>query len=356
MQSLERRLAAACLAAIGMSLLVACAPPPGRPDATPRVGPARVGYLTPGRSVTPSPTKDALLQGLRDLRYVEGQDISFEYRFVDDTGAPVSDLAEDLVRLNVDVIVAVGTDRAKAAKSATAAIPIVMLAVADPLQAGLVQSLDHPGGNVTGMSTISGVLSAKRLELLHDSLKEVILPITRVAALSTPTSHEPGTSAFLQWAGIQSAAAHLGLDVFLVEARPSGTPGANEASIQQAFASAAEAGSDGLLVVSDALFDTNRTFMAQQAAAHRLPVMHTRADYVDVGGLIAFGPDPADQARRAAVFVDKILRGANPAELPVEQPAVFDFAINRCVARSVGLTIPLSVIRQATRIVEQCAP
>jgi len=306
-----------------------------------------VGYLTPGRSITPSPTKDALVQGLRDLDYVDGENVVFSYRFIDDTGASAVELAAELVQQSVDVIVAVGTGRAQAAKSATSTIPIVMLAVSDPIEAGLVDSLRRPGGNVTGMSTLSSALAAKRLELLKDAIPT----LTRVAALSTPAWKEPGTSAAQQWNGVQSAAGALGLEVSVLETQSTGNADTNEANIGHALDLAFEDQPDAITVLSDALFDTNRTFMAKRAAELGLPLLHTRADYIDVGGWMAFGPSPTDQARRAAAVIDKVLKGANPAELPVEQPTEFDLAINLNAARALGLTIPLSVVRQATQLV-----
>jgi putative tryptophan/tyrosine transport system substrate-binding protein len=271
-----------------------------------------------------------------------------EYRFLGQQADRAFEFAQELVNFPVDVLVTVGTPAAQAAKRATSTIPIVMLNVSDPVQAGLVESIGRPGTNVTGMSTVSGVLASKRLEVLKDAIPS----IRRVAVISSPRWRDPMASAYRQWAETQVAAPRLGVEVFLIEAQEGSSLPESAKNMDDAIAAAAAQRPDALTVLGDALVDVVRSDIARLAKQHRLPSMHTRADYIDSGGMMAYGPDLLDQARRAAGLVDRLAKGANPADLPVELPSVFELAINLGTASSLGIDITPRLIAQATRLVQ----
>ena len=299
----------------------------------------RIGFLgLTSPSDRPS-LLDAFRQGLRELGWVEGQNIVIDYRYAEDRVDRLPDLAAELVRLKVHLIIAsAGTQVATAAKNATETIPIVMIAVRDPVGTGLIASLARPGGNVTGVSGSAGLeWVAKQLELL----KETVPKIRRVAILSNPTN------AYHQLAirEVNVAARSLGVQLQLLEAR-----GPNE--FDGAFAAMAKERVGALLVLSDAIFSSHRTRLADLAARSRLPAAYGVRESVEAGGLMSYGVSFVAQFRRAALFVDKILKGAKPADLPVEQPTEFELVINMKTAKALGLTIPQSVLLRADHVIE----
>jgi len=281
---------------------------------------------------------DAFRQRLRELGWVEGQNIVIDYRYAEGRVGRLPDLAAELVRLKVDLIVSFGTQGVTAAKNATETIPIVMIAVRDPVGTGLIESLARPGGNVTGMSGYAGLETvAKQLELL----KETVPKIRRVAILSNPAN------AYHQLAirEVNVAARSLGVQLQLLEAR-----GPNE--FAGAFAAMAKERVGALLVLSDVIFNSHRTRLADLAARSRLPAAYGNRESVEGGGLMSYGPGFLDLHRRAATYVDKILKGAKPAELPVEQPIEFELVINLKTAKALGLTIPPALLRQADELIQ----
>jgi putative ABC transport system substrate-binding protein len=298
----------------------------------------RIGFLgVTSRSDRPS-LLDAFRQGLRELGWVEGQNIVIDYRYAEGRLDRLPDLAAELVRLKVDIIVSFGTQGVTAARNATETIPIVMIAVRDPVGTGLIASLARPGGNVTGVSGSPGLeIVAKQLELL----KETVPKVRRVAILSNPAN------AYHQLAikEVTVAARSLGVQLLLLEAR-----GPNE--FDGAFAAMAKERVGALLVVSDVIFNNHRARLADLAAKSRLPAAYGIRESVEAGGLMSYGASFLDLHRRSAVYVDKILKGARPADLPVEQPTKFELVINLKTAKALGLTIPQSLLRQADQVIE----
>jgi putative tryptophan/tyrosine transport system substrate-binding protein len=299
----------------------------------------RIGFLSLTSPSDRPPLRDAFRQGLRELGWVEGQNIVIDYRYAEGRVDRLPDLAAELVRLKVDLIVSWGTQGVTAAKNATETIPIVMIAVRDPVGIGLIASLARPGGNVTGVSGGAGleIVFAKQLELL----KETVPKIRRVAILSNPTN------AYHQLAirEVNVAARSLGVQLQLLEAR-----GPNE--FDGAFAAMAKERVGALLVLSDAMLNSHRTRLADLAARSRLPAAYGVRESVEAGGLMSYGPSFLDLHRRAATYVDKILKGAKPADLPVEQPTKFELVINLKTAKALGLTIPQSVLERADQVLE----
>jgi len=281
---------------------------------------------------------DAFRQGLRELGWVEGQNIVIDYRYAENRVDRLPGLAAELVRLKVALIVSAGTQGVTAAKNATETIPIVMIAVRDPVGTGLIASLARPGGNVTGVSDSAGLeIIAKQLELL----KETVPKIRRVAILSNPAN------AYHQLAirEVNIAARSLGVQLQLLEAR-----GPNE--FDGAFAAMATERVGALLVLGDAIFNSHRARLAELAAGSRLPAAYAWREYVEAGGLMSYGPSLRDLYRRSATFVDKILKGAKPADLPVEQPTKFELVINLKAAKALGLEVPPLLIAQADELIE----
>ena len=296
----------------------------------------RVGYLSaPSRSAQ-SARHEAFRQGLRELGYVEGKNVVIEWRYAEGQLERLPDLAAELVRLKVDVIVAGGLPAARAAKQVTTTIPIVMTG-GDPVRAGIIASLARPGGNVTGLSDSTVDVSTKRLELL----KEVIPKLSRVAILWNPAN--PTNP--LQLKDTQAAAPALGMTVYAVEVKEVG-------ELERVFTGIKRERAGGLLVPGDPMFTSNRKRIADLAAKHRLPAMFTAPEYVDAGGLMAYGENPADLHRRLATYVDKILKGTKPADLPVEAAMKFEFIINLKTAKQIGLTIPPNVLARADRVIK----
>ena len=299
----------------------------------------RIGFLSLTSPSDRPPLLDAFRQGLRELGWVEGQNIVIDYRYAEGRVDRLPDLAAELVRLKVDLIVAsAGTQAATAAKNATETIPIVMIYVRDPVGTGLIASLARPGGNVTGVSGSAGLeLFAKQLELL----KETVPKIRRVAILSNPAN------AYHQLAirEVNVAARSLGVQLQLLEAR-----GPNE--FDGAFAAMAKERVGALLVLSDAMLSSHRTRLADLAARSRLPAAYGVRESVEAGGLMSYGPSFLDLFRRSAAYVDKILKGAKPADLPVEQPTKFELVINLKTAKALGLTVPQTLLARADEVIE----
>ena len=300
----------------------------------------RIGILV---SVAPEdpvvhPNLEVFRQGLREHGYVEGQNVTFEYRYARGKPDLFPELAADLVRISVDVIVVGPGPAALAARKATTTIPIVFATVVDPVAAGLVASLARPGGNVTGLSWFAGPeIAGKALELL----KEAAPKVTRVALLWNPAN--PSHPVFLKEAEVAARALGLRLQVF--EARAAD-------ALEGAFSAMSRERTGALFVLVDAMFFANRTRIADLAANHRLPAIYGLREHVDAGGLMAYAPRLADNYRRAGIYVGKILKGAKPADLPVEQPTKFELVINLKTARALGLTIPQSLLLRADRVIE----
>jgi len=293
----------------------------------------RLGYLTLSSPTANSARRDAFLEGLRKLGYVDGQNIIIEYRYADSRAERLPELAAELVRLKVDVIVAGGTQANLVAKKATSTIPIVMLNSDDPLGSGLVESLAKPGGNVTGLSSISQDLSGKRLELFKESF-----PKARRLAVLWHSASEP---AFNE---TQSVAQALGFRIQSHEIRA-------PEDLEGAFALVAKERPDGLFPVTSAFMSANRKRIVEFAAKNRLPGMYSNQEFVDDGGLMSYATNILDLHRRAAVYVDKILKGTKTTDLPVEQPMKFDFVINLKTAKQIGVTIPPNVLVRADRVI-----
>jgi putative ABC transport system substrate-binding protein len=294
----------------------------------------RIGVLV---SATVTYRREAFLQGLRELGYVEGKNITIEFRSAEGKFDRLPDLAAELVRLKVDVIVTSSNPAVNALKQATRDIPIVMTVVGDPVGAGFIQSLARPGGNITGMSSVAEELSGKRLELL----KEIDPKISRVAVFRNPTIP---THAVL-WKGTQAAATALGIKLILLDFR-----GPDE--FESLFGAMAKEHAEALIVLPEPIALAQRKQIVDLAAKNRLPGMYPFGEFVDVGGLIAYGPSGADLWRRGAIYVDKILKGRKPADLPVEQPTKFEMVINMKTAKALGLTIPQTILVRADRVIE----
>ena len=293
----------------------------------------RLGYLVVAPlSETPSPERAAFLAGLRELGWIEGKTITIEYR---SAKWNIEDLAEELVRMEVDIIVAAGSGAPlSAARRATSKIPIVMTLASDPVGAGLVKSLARPGGNVTGGSSMMPELGSKRLELL----KEVVPRVAHLAVLWTP-------AATFELRATRAAAHKLGLTLKLMEVR-------NADDLARAFAVLEKQRPDALTMLFDALTTGYRGLVADFAKKHKLPTVFGAREFAEAGGLMSYAPDIAEGFRRAAIYADKILKGAKPADLPVEQPTKFELVINLKTAKALGLTIPQTLLLRADHVIE----
>jgi putative tryptophan/tyrosine transport system substrate-binding protein len=297
----------------------------------------RIGFLS-GGFPGPSHWTTTLRTDLRELGYVEGKNIAIESRFAENKPDRLPPMVDELVRLKVDVIVAGGTNDARAARNTTKTIPIVMAGIGiDPVEAGLVESLARPGGNVTGITNLSTELGGKRLELL----KEAVPKVTRVAVLYDPAA--PGSLRELKET-LPVAAGALGLIVRSWEVRAAD-------GFERVFAALRKERQDGLYVAGGPLMSVNGKRIADFALKSRLPSVYGDRGYVEAGGLMYYGADLPDIYRRVAYFVDRILKGAKPADLPVEQPMKFDFVINQKTAKQIGLTIPPDLLARATKII-----
>ncbi len=297
----------------------------------------RIGFLGGASPSAAANLVDGFRQGLRDLGYVEGQNIAIEYRFAEGRLERLPDLAADLVRLRVDVIFAPNAAAALAAKNATTTIPIVMALPGDPVGLGLVASLGRPGGNITGMSNVAVELGPKQLQLL----KQAVPRVSRVAVLWNPANRSHGLSV----REAEVAARSLGVQVQSLEAR-------GPDDFDNAFAAITRERAGALLVLGDALFLQHRTRIVGLVAKSRLPAMYGMREFVDAGGLMSYAANFADLFRRAATHVDKILKGAKPADLPVEQPTKFELVINLKAAKSLGISIPQSVLIRADQVIQ----
>jgi putative ABC transport system substrate-binding protein len=294
----------------------------------------RIGFLS-AASVS-SDRLDIFRQGLRELGYVEGQNVVIEARWAEGKYERLPGFAAELVRLKVDVIVTYGPPAIQAAKEATGTIPIVMAGIIDPVATGFVASLARPGGNITGLSLMAPELIGKQLQIL----KEVVPTITRVALLGNPANS--GNAPQVRHA--QDAARALGVRLQLLEARDPG-------EIDSAFAAMTRERAGALIVLVDVMFDVQRTQIADLAAKSRLPTVSLLASHAEAGGLMSYGANN-DRFRGAAIYVDKILKGARPANLPVEQPTKFELVINMKTAKMLGVRIPQSILARADRVIE----
>ena len=296
----------------------------------------RVGYIGAVSSAANLARVEAFRQGLRDAGYIEGQNIIVEYRFAQGKFDRLPALAAELVGLQVEAIVTGGASVTHRVKQATNTIPIVMTNDNDPIGNGFVTSLARPGGNITGLATLTADLSGKRLELL----KEIIPRLSRVAVLGT--SSEPGNAQTLKEAELAGAA--LNLEVRYIDVL-------DRRDIEVAFRTATKERADAVFLLTGPIFVSHRTQIARFAVKSRLPTISYRSDFVEDGGLISYAPSLTDLSRRAATYVDKILKGAKPADLPVEQPTKFELVINLKTAKQIGLTIPPNVLARADRVI-----
>jgi putative tryptophan/tyrosine transport system substrate-binding protein len=304
--------------------------------------PARVrtiGFLLPGgsRTTVMRAQLEAFRQGLKEYGWIEGQNISVEYRFAEGKEDALAEFAAELVRLRPDVIVAEGTAAIRAAKTVTQTIPIVMATSTDPVGNGLVASLHRPGGNVTGLSLQTAELAGKRLQLLT----EIVPGLARVAVLSNPLN--PSIAATVEQT--KAAAQLLGVAIHIGE-----VPGPDQ--FESAFAAVTRARAGALIVLPDPVLYGQHPRIVTFATASNLPALFSEKEVVEAGGLIAYGPSIPASFRRAAAYVDKILRGAKPADLPVEQPTIFELAVNLQTARAIGITIPTSILVRADEVIE----
>ena len=297
----------------------------------------RIGYLSrTGDSKNPGPQVEGFRQALRDLGYIEGKNILVEYRYTEGKQDSIPSLVAELVQLKVDVLVLGPLPAIRAAKQATKTIPIVMVTTQDPVAAGFVDSLARPGGNITGLTTLQRELSGKRLELL----KEAVPGISRVGALLSAAQ----TRDDFKW--YEAPARALKLQLQLLEVRDPSP------DFDAAFQAAAKGRASALITVSSSLFDRYTKRFADLAIKNRLPSMHEVSRYVEAGGLMSYSADDAESYRRAAYYVDKILKGNKPADLPVEQATKFEFVINLKTAKQIGLTIPPEVLARASRLIK----
>jgi ABC-type uncharacterized transport system substrate-binding protein len=299
----------------------------------------RVGFLTQRRRPDSIDADfiGALPRGLRELGYVEGRNLVIEWRFADGKFERLPELAAELVRLKVDAIVSGSSQAIGELQKATSTIPIVMATSGDPIGSGFVKSLARPGGNITGLSNLTSDIGAKQLELLLGMVPR----LSSVAVLVNPVN--PSLATFLK--NVQSAAYAVGVNVLPVEARTA-------QEIAYAFSTITQEKARALIVAVDALFIQQYRKIAELATKNRLPSVSQLREYAQAGGLMSYGPNLAEQFRRAAAYVDKIFKGAKPGDLPVEQSAIFEFLVNRTTAKALGLAIPQSVLLRADRVVE----
>ena len=293
----------------------------------------RLGYL----SASNDQNREAFRQGLRQLGYVEGKNVVIEYRYAEGRTEQISDLAAELVRLKVDVIVTGSTLAAQTARKLNTTVPIVIVGTGDPVGTGLVASLARPGGNVTGLSGLAPELSGKRLELLKESFPKV----SRVGVFWNPAS----PSNAISWKETEAAARPAAVQLQSLEVKSS-------KDFEGAFGAAVKERVNALITIRDNVTNTGRQQIVAFAAKHRLPAIYPSAEYVEVDGLMSYAPDFRDIYRRAAAYVDKILKGAKPADLPVEQPMKFELVINLKAAKQIGLTIPQSVLYRADKVIK----
>jgi putative ABC transport system substrate-binding protein len=296
----------------------------------------RIGAFVPASASAAPELVEALRQGLREHGYVEEQNITLEPRYAEGKIERLAGFAAELVRLKADVIVVGSTPGIIAVKNTTGAIPIVMVTTGDPVAGGLVASLARPGGNITGLTALGQELSGKRLEVL----KEAVPKVSRVAVLSNPTNPDSGMSL----KGVEVAARALGVQFRVQEVR-------DPTEFDKAFETITREGARALMVLPDPMFVSQRGRIVALSAKSRLPAMYAHREFVDAGGLMFYGASLADMWRRAATYVDKILKGTKPADLPVEQPKKFEFIINLKAAKQIGLTITPNVLARADKVI-----
>jgi ABC-type uncharacterized transport system substrate-binding protein len=296
-----------------------------------------VGVLAGGSASSDKARIDALRQGLRELGYMEGKNLVIEYEYADGKTNRLTELAARLVHLKVEVIVTAGPSATRVAKQTTTTIPIVMAQDSDPIASGLVASLARPGGNITGLSRLSPELSGKQLELL----KETVPTLSQLAVFENST--QPGNRQSLN--EVELAAGALGVQLQTVNI-------SGPKDIQTAFLAASKRRANGLLVLSSPVLFAQRTEVVELAAKNRLPAIYFALEFAEDGGLMSYGPSITDLFRRAATYVDKILKGAKPAELPVEQPTKFELIMNLKAAKKIGLTIPPNVLARADKVIK----
>ena len=325
---------AALAAALTLSVVV----PPLAAEAQQATKVYRIGRLGAGPAPSANPSLEAFRQGMREFGYIEGQNLVIEQRYAGGSEERLRDLAAELVRLKVDLIVAISGPATRAAQHATRTIPIVTVATPDPVGEGFVASLARPGGNITGLSDMITEIIGKQLEILKETLPQS----TRIAALANPAA--PHYKPLLN--NLTLAARALGLQLHVVGVRR-----ADE--LDKAFATMTRERADALIVFADPpLLNSLRPRIADLAAKHRLPAIYAWKFHVEAGGLMSYGPNNSDIWRRAATYVDKILKGAKPADLPVEQPTKFELVINLKTAKVLGLTIPPSLLLRADEIIQ----
>jgi putative ABC transport system substrate-binding protein len=325
---MNRRDTVLALLALGAAPLASKAQPVGKVY--------RIGFLWEDPTVFPD-AMEAFRKGLRDLGYEEGRNIAIEFRWAEGKPERMRELAEELVRLKVDVIVAPSSVYTGAAKQATSTIPIIFLSHADPLGSGHITNFGHPGGNITGLSLMMTETNVKSLELL----KEAVPKVSRIAVIWNPAtpSHGPGLKA------IEAAGTSLGLGVQSVPVR-------RATEFEGAFSAMVRERANGILTLSTPLFIAGAKRLAELALSHRLPSLFGPKNHVVAGGLMSYSPDRLDLWRRGAYFVDKILQGAKPADLPVERPTRFELVINMKTAKALGLTIPQSLLARADEVIQ----
>jgi ABC-type uncharacterized transport system substrate-binding protein len=297
----------------------------------------RIGFLVAGPASAVTGRVEAFRQGLREHGYVEGKSIVVEYRYGEDKVDRLSEQAAELVRLKVNVIVTAGSQATRPAKEATTTIPIIMAQDNDPVGSGFIANLAKPGGNITGLANLTTELSGKQLELL----REILPKLARLAVLRDLT--EPGNPQAVRETDV--AAQGFGIQRYYLDVR-------SAPDIEPAFQSAEKKQVEALLVMPSALFNSHRKQIIELVKKSRWPAMYPRSDYVEDGGLMTYGANTNDLFRRAAIFVDKILKGAKPGELPVEQPVKFDLMFNLKTAKEIGLTIPPNVLARADKVIK----
>jgi putative ABC transport system substrate-binding protein len=323
-------------AALTVALVLGILAAPPTSEAQPARKIPVVGYLWNSSEALAAPNVAAFRQGMQELGYAEGQNFTLVSRYADGQFDRFPALLKELIEAKSDILVTAGPQAGRAVKRATDTLPVVMAVISDPVTEGLVQSLARPGGNITGIAFQNTELTAKRLELL----KRVIPSATRIAALADSTF---GRSAGLQ--ELQAAARSLGLELHVVEVR-------GPADFEAAFRSARNARAEGLVVLASPLLSAHRKSLIAHAAKNRLPATYEVRTFVDDGGLMSYGPNFQDMYRRPAIYVDKILKGARPADLPVEQASRFDLVVNLKTAKALGLTIPPSVLERADEVIK----
>jgi putative ABC transport system substrate-binding protein len=298
----------------------------------------RIGFLGAAPAAVYANPVDALKETLRDLGHVEGKDVAFEYRWAENKYERLPELAAELLNLKADVIVTHGTPATHAARKATASIPVIMVSIADPVASGLVASLARPGGNVTGVSNLAAGVVSKHVELLADT-------VPRSGALAVLRNATNPGAMVPQMKDVETAARSRDVRLQMVDVRA-------PADLDGAFGSVAATRTAGMVVLSDPMFIDQRNRIAELATRNRVATVFSRSENVDAGGLMSYGPSLNGQFRQAAAYVDKILKGAKPADLPVEQPTRIELVINLKVAKAIGVTIPQAVLIRADRVIE----